>query len=155
VYQTLVYFHFTPSVRIFYEILTEPFTMPILPFTPKLHRFGFQNYNTHPVHNDVVLAINFFFKRKILKKCKKSGGAGGGGRTTPMLVRPTFGGGRTPFFHSRFGGGGGGPPLKKVAEPPPWGWFDPQTGRGGGSSHPLAKNGVVWSHPRFSSSSFF
>jgi hypothetical protein len=39
----------------------------------------------------------------------------------------------------------------------PWGWFDhPQTGRGGGSSHPLAKNGVAgpphfWpSHPPIS-----
>jgi hypothetical protein len=29
--------------------------MPILSLTPKLHRFGFQNYNTHPAQNDVVL----------------------------------------------------------------------------------------------------
>jgi hypothetical protein len=31
--------------------------MPILSLTPKLYCFGFQNYNTHPAQNDVVLAI--------------------------------------------------------------------------------------------------
>jgi hypothetical protein len=40
--------------------------------------------------------------------------------------------------------------LLGVAGPPfwPWGWFNhPQTGRGGGSSHPLAKNGVARATP--------
>jgi hypothetical protein len=45
--------------------------MSILPLTPKLHYFGFQNYNTHPAQNDVVLVINIyifqfsFFLKKI------------------------------------------------------------------------------------------
>jgi hypothetical protein len=41
--------------------------MSILLMTPKLHRFRFQNYNTHPIQNDVVLAINFFFFKKNVK----------------------------------------------------------------------------------------
>jgi hypothetical protein len=44
--------------------------MPILPLTLKLHRFGFQNYNTHPIQNDIILAINFFLKKTKKKKMK-------------------------------------------------------------------------------------
>jgi hypothetical protein len=39
--------HFTHSVQ----------KMSILPLILKLHRFGFQNYNTRPTQNEVVLAI--------------------------------------------------------------------------------------------------
>jgi hypothetical protein len=57
------------------------------------------------------------------------------GQATPRFPSPP----PPPFFR-----------LLGVARPPswPWGWFDhPHTGRGGGSSHPLAKNGVVGATP--------
>jgi hypothetical protein len=38
--------------------------MSILPLTPKLHCIGFQNYNTQPTQNDVILAINLKIKNK-------------------------------------------------------------------------------------------
>jgi hypothetical protein len=82
-------------------------------FTPKLHHFGLQNYNTHPTQNEVVLAIKIIYlfiffkkdnllllfkkkKKKERKKKIKGGwshphGRSGGGRTTPMakwVVRP-------------------------------------------------------------------
>jgi hypothetical protein len=51
----------------------EPFAMPILPMNPKLHNFGFQNYNTHPTQNDVILVINYIKKKKKKKRRRKSG----------------------------------------------------------------------------------
>jgi hypothetical protein len=42
--------------------------MPILLLTPKLHYFGFQNYNTHPTQNDVILAIIYLFIYFLKKK---------------------------------------------------------------------------------------
>jgi hypothetical protein len=85
-------------------------------------------------------------------------GRSGGGRTTPIpKVRPPLKG------QKKRGGGGGGVKmgfgLLEVAGPPPRAWdgfghpipavgggqrFDhTQTDRGGGSRHPLAKNGVT------------
>jgi hypothetical protein len=83
VYQTLVFSHFTPSIH---KILTK---MAILPLTLKLHRFEFQNYNTHLAQNDVVLGIKFLFffflrRRWKLGGKKKPHSRSGGGRTTPM-----------------------------------------------------------------------
>jgi hypothetical protein len=52
-----------------YPFRTEK--MSISPLTPKLHHFEFQNYNTHPAQNKVVLAITFFKKMKIEIKKKK------------------------------------------------------------------------------------
>ena len=103
VYQSLVLSHFTYSVQ------KNAYFTPI----PKLHRFGFQNYNTPSAQTDVVLAINFFFFFFFKKKGWKLGGHplgqkgvvwpphfwprshphgwSGGGRTTPMakgVVRP-------------------------------------------------------------------
>jgi hypothetical protein len=75
-------------------------------------------------------------------------GQSGGGRTTPMAkgwVRPTP---KAPPPQKKKQSMGFG--LLGVAGPPlwPWGWFNhPQTGRGGGSSHPLAKNGVARATP--------
>jgi hypothetical protein len=82
VYQTLVFSHFIPSVQ---KILRNAnFTL-----IPKLHRFGFQNYNTHPTQNDVILTINFFFpfkkKRKKERKKDENQGLKWGGRATPFL----------------------------------------------------------------------
>jgi hypothetical protein len=60
--------------------------MSILCLTPKLHYFRFQNYNTHPDQNDVVLAIYLFF---IIFKMKIGGGsnlAKMGGPATPFLA---------------------------------------------------------------------
>jgi hypothetical protein len=68
VYQTLVFSVLGISKFGFLSIY--PFRaenhniMPILHLTPKLHRFGFQNYNTQPTQNDVILAINLKIKNK-------------------------------------------------------------------------------------------
>jgi hypothetical protein len=43
--------------------------------TPKLHRFGLQNYNIHPTQNDVVLAIKIIII--IIQKKKKVENRGG------------------------------------------------------------------------------
>jgi hypothetical protein len=70
--------------------------------------FGLQNYNIHPVQNDVVLTINFF-KRKICKKRGRNRGwlfsshphGQGGGSATPKRPKKkkkkfwSFGDGRT------------------------------------------------------------
>jgi hypothetical protein len=95
VYQTRICFQFSPSVKVFREILTDQgVNYPFIPrskttsfWALKLHRFGLQN--------DVVLALLslIFFKKKKEKKkenIKKKGGEeiGGGLAKNGLQRRP-------------------------------------------------------------------
>jgi hypothetical protein len=126
VYQTLVFSVLGVSKFGFLSIY--PFhaenhnIMPILHLTPKLHRFGFQNYNTQPTQNDIILAINIFlfFLRKKKRKMKI-----GGGSSHPHGQNGVA---RPPYFFS-----------KGWLEPPPqavWGWLNHLPAQEGGLATP-------------------
>jgi hypothetical protein len=127
----------------FQKILTEPFTIPILPMSPKLYRFGFQNYNTHLTQNNIVLAINFFLKKKKKKEEENRGWLEPPPPPPPRAAHSrSEGGPATPKkqikkMKNGFWSFGGGPGLGATL-------YDRYEG---GRSHPRPL-GVVWSPPK-------